>query len=93
MENPKFRELWEEGAPNRAVMRALYTAREEQGITQAQLAERCGLKQSNLSRIESGGGNPSVATLQKIAHGLGKVLKIEFVDPDEIDGAELAHLG
>ncbi len=29
--------------------------------------------------LENGNGNPSVATLSKIAHGLGKKLQISFV--------------
>lgn len=35
-------------------------ARAEQGITQAQLAERVGTKQTNISRLERGEGNPTL---------------------------------
>ena len=37
------------------------------------------MKPANLSRLENGNGNPSVATLAKIAHGLGRKLEINFV--------------
>lgn len=50
-----------------------------EGLTQQELAARCGMKAPNLSRIENGNGNPSVATLNKIAKGLNKKLEIRFV--------------
>ena len=53
-------------------------ARREAGLTQKELAERTGLQQSNISRIENGNGNPSLETLNKIAQGLGKKLVISF---------------
>lgn len=48
------------------------------GITQSELAKRTGIDQSDLSRIESGKANPSLSTLNRIAEGLGKELKISF---------------
>ena len=48
-------------------------------LTQAELAEACGMKPANLCRLENGNGNPSVATLSKIARGLGRKLQISFV--------------
>ena len=48
-------------------------------MTQKELAERTGIRQSNISRIESGVTSPTVTTLARLAAGLGKKLKIEFV--------------
>ena len=90
LKNPEFKRLWEEDAPNRELMKTLYIARSEQGLTQEELAQRCGIKQSNLSRIESGNGNPSLSTLKRIARGLGKVLMIDFVDPSEVERMDLS---
>ncbi|MDL2290492.1 helix-turn-helix transcriptional regulator [Desulfovibrio sp. OttesenSCG-928-F20] len=42
------------------------------------MADRLGIKQSNISRLESGNYNPSLDFLKKIASGLGKELHIEF---------------
>ena len=42
------------------------------------IAEKTGIRQSNLSRIENGTCSPTVETLSRIAAGLGKQLKIEF---------------
>lgn len=52
--------------------------RREAGLTQEQLAERCGLSQQYLSGLESGRRNPTVVTLYEIAQGLG-VSHVELV--------------
>ena len=59
-----------------AVIRSLRTS---YGLTQQELARRSGMKPANLCRLENGNGNPSVATLSKIASGLGRKLEIRFV--------------
>jgi DNA-binding XRE family transcriptional regulator len=41
------------------------------GLTQTALAERCGVPQSEISRIESGASNPTLATINAIAGSLG----------------------
>ena len=63
----------------RRMMRRIVEARMAEGMTQAELAEACGMKPANLCRLENGNGNPSVATLSKIARGLGRKLQISFV--------------
>lgn len=78
-EDPEFRSEWEAQAAERAVTRKIVEARMEEGLTQAQLAERCGMRAANLCRLENGNGNPSVATLSRIARGLGRRLEINFV--------------
>lgn len=40
------------------------------GLTQAQLAERCGIDQADISRIEHGSTSPTTRTLQRIADAL-----------------------
>jgi len=54
------------------------TARIEQNLTQAELAECADTKQSNISRLESGNYNPSIEFLQKIANALGKNLEVRL---------------
>lgn len=46
------------------------------GLSQAELAERAGLKQSNVARIENGSSIPRVDTLQRILAPLGYHLAI-----------------
>ena len=79
MKNPKFRKEFDELDGEFQLIRALTEARKEVGMTQQQLAEKSGVHQVNISRIENGTGNPSVETLQKLAKGMGKKLIIAFV--------------
>ncbi len=79
MEDPSFKEEWDAQAVSREVMSQIAAARLAEGLSQQELAERCGMKPSNLCRLENGNGNPSVATLSRIAYGLGRKLKISFV--------------
>ena len=52
---------------------ALRKAREEAGLTLADVAERTGIDKAALSRIETGQHlNPTVSTLCRYAHALGK---------------------
>jgi len=44
--------------------------RERHGLTQAQLAARCGVDQGDISRIERGSTSPTSRTLQRIAAAL-----------------------
>lgn len=53
-------------------------ARTSQGITQQQLAEKTGIRQGDISKLERGNGNPSLRTLQRLADGLGMKLNISF---------------
>ncbi|NCN83023.1 MAG: helix-turn-helix domain-containing protein [Candidatus Pacebacteria bacterium] len=50
----------------------------QRGLSQKQLAEKVGTKQSAISRLESGEGNPSFKFLKRVAEGLDSKLKISF---------------
>jgi len=50
----------------------------ENNLTQKELADRIGTKQSAISRLENDDYNPSVEFLDKVAHALGKKLEIRF---------------
>lgn len=45
--------------------------RQKKGLSQAQLAERVGVDQSQISRMENGDVSPTLKTLGKIADVLG----------------------
>ncbi len=79
LKDPEVRAEYEALKPETEVIRALVGARIEQNLTQKQLAQRTGIRQSNISRIESGSCSPTVATLQQLADGMGKKLHIEFI--------------
>ena len=50
----------------------------ENNLTQKELADKIGTKQSAISRLENDDYNPSVEFLDKVAHALGKKLEIRF---------------
>lgn len=79
LDDPEFRAEYEAQRPELEAVRAVISARLASNMTQRELAEKSGLRQSNISRIESGSASPTVDTLARIAAGLGKRLKIEFV--------------
>jgi DNA-binding XRE family transcriptional regulator len=55
------------------------TLRAAAGLTQGQLAEKSGLPQSHISRLENGQHSPSRATMEKIAKALD--LPVSEFDP------------
>lgn len=65
-------------APEYETIRAIIRARIESNMTQKELAEKTGIRQSNISRIESGTSSPTIDTLARLAAGMGKKLRIEF---------------
>ncbi|KEJ92176.1 helix-turn-helix domain-containing protein [Synergistes jonesii] len=61
------------------IIQSLVDARKANGLTQKQLAEKTGITQSDISKLENGGANPSLRTLRRLAAALGMRVKIEFV--------------
>ena len=58
------------------------SARNAADLTQKQLAQRSGVSQANISKIENGNYQPSLSTLKRIAGALGKRLVVSFEDPE-----------
>ncbi len=78
LKDPEFKSEYEALEPEYEIIRQIILARKELNITQEELAERTGIKQSNISRLERGTYNPSLSSLKKVAKGLNKELHIEF---------------
>ena len=64
--------------PEYEIIRTLIAERISRGLTQKELAQKCGIKQSNISRLERGKANPTIGFLQKIAEAMDADLFIEF---------------
>ncbi|MBS4895090.1 MAG: helix-turn-helix transcriptional regulator [Gordonibacter pamelaeae] len=79
MQDPEYAAEYERLEPVYDIISAITLARAEQNLTQRELAERCGMRQSAFARLESGNANPTLKTLQQVAKGLGKKLRISFV--------------
>ena len=61
------------------ITRALLDARIRAGMTQVELSEKSGISQADISRIEKGTRNPSIALLKRLAEAMDSTLRIEFV--------------
>ena len=61
-----------------AASSAVLHARAQKGVSQKQLSALTGIDQSDISKIERGISNPSVATLSRIANALGGRLEINI---------------
>lgn len=57
-------------------MQQLRAAREQQGLTQAQLGERLEVSRATINRWETGERSPDLATLERIAKALGFTLRL-----------------
>ena len=65
--------------PEYQIIRQLISLRIEKKLTQKDFAELIGDSQPNISRLESGNYNPTLAKLKKIADCLDRKLEIRFV--------------
>ena len=74
LKNEEFRKEWEENQPN---------------MTQKELAERTGINQADISKLENGTRNPSLKLLKRLADGMGMDLKLVFT-PKEPQNLKLA---
>ncbi len=84
LENPEFKKEYENIQPEMDIIRAIVDARVSQNLTQRELAERTGINQADISKLENGTRNPSLRLLQRLADGMDMVLKIEFIPKSKI---------
>ncbi len=79
-DDPELHQMYAEAKINAHVAQLIYDARIEAGLTQAQLAELVGTKQSVISRLEDGNyEGHSLSMLNKIAKALHQEVKISLV--------------
>jgi len=79
LKDPVFKAEYDALEPEFTIFQAMIDARKTTGLTQKQLAEKTGIAQADISKLESGGANPSLRTLQRLAAGMGMKVRIEFL--------------
>lgn len=84
LQDEEFRIEYEGMQPEFNIIKAIVDARISQNLTQKELAERSGINQADISKLENGTRNPSVNLLKRLAEGMGMALKIEFVPKQKI---------
>lgn len=76
LKDPAVKAEVEKLAIEHEIARQIIKFRLSKKLTQAELAERAGLKQAYIARAESGIANPTMESLSKIAGALDKRLKL-----------------
>ncbi|MDR1318267.1 MAG: helix-turn-helix transcriptional regulator [Treponema sp.] len=79
LQNEEVRKELRNNEAEYKIIEEIITARQEKNLTQKDLAELVGTKQSNISRLESGNYNPTLEFLNKIARAIGKELEVRIV--------------
>ena len=79
MQDPEFKSEYEALQPEMDITRVLLNARIKAGLSQMELAEKTGISQADISRLENGTRNPSLALLKRLATAMDSTLKIEFI--------------
>lgn len=77
--NPFFEKEYQKIQPEMNVIRAIIDARTSQNMTQKELAQKTGIHQADISKLENGTRNPTINLLKRLADGLDMDLKIEFI--------------
>jgi predicted transcriptional regulator len=78
LKNPKIKAEYDRQQPEFAIIDALIKNRIKNNLTQKQLANKMGTKQSVISRIEIGRANPTFSFLKRLAKALNSTLEIRF---------------
>ena len=76
--DPEFAEGYDEGYENFKIGVLLRQARENEGITQEEVARKLKTKKSAISRIENHSEDIRLSTLRKYAKALGKHVRLEI---------------
>ena len=84
LQDDDFRKEWEDIQTEMDVIRAMVNDRISQNLTQKELAERTGIDQADISKLENGTRNPSLKLLKRLADGMGMTLKLEFVPKSSV---------
>ena len=79
MKDPVIKQEYDALEPEYAIIQAMIDARINQHMTQKDLSAKTGITQADISRIENGTRNPSLAMVKRLAEGLGMQLKLELV--------------
>lgn len=78
LQNPEVKQAYDELNDEFELINTLLGMRTEAKLTQQQVAERMGTKESNISRLEKGKSNPTLSTLVSYAKACGFQLDFNY---------------
>lgn len=85
MDDPAFRAEWERTFLARAVANEVIRYRRDHDLSQHALAQRLGVSQAVVGRLELGEHEPKLSTLSRLARMLGMRFRIEIHPADDAD--------
>lgn len=91
-EDPEFRQEYHRQKPYYDLILEIINRRKELNVTQNELAERTGTRQSGIARIESGEHDIRLSTLIQIAEALEAKVEIRLIPVYHIDDEEYEKL-
>jgi len=80
LQDPEFKRDYDALEPEFRIASELIQARLDKKLTQQQVADKAGMTQNMVAKLESGTTNSSVATISRVANILGKELKLVGVN-------------
>ena len=78
LKDPEIKREYDKLGPEFELINKIIEARIHKKLTQKDLADRMGTKQSALARLESGHSNPTIKFVQKLATALGTDITLTF---------------
>ncbi|MBC8948655.1 MULTISPECIES: helix-turn-helix domain-containing protein [Xenorhabdus] len=78
LQNPEVKQAYDELNDEFQLINTLLSMRTEAKLTQQQVADRMGTKESNISRLEKGKSNPTLNTLVNYAKACGFQLDFSY---------------
>ena len=78
LHDPEFKREYDALESEFDIIQAMIDARKQSGLTQKELAERTGINQADISKLENGTANLSIRTLRRLADGMGMKMKLVF---------------
>ena len=93
LEDPEYQAVYEEEAARSELWLQLVEARQEAGLTQQEMAERLGVSQAQVSRIEKQGYDAyTLNTLRKYVTALGEGYQLEVAIHTPEPNGPVSHL-
>jgi len=84
LKNPEFQKEWNALEPEFNIIQAMIDARKNSHLTQKELAQKTGIHQADISKLENGNANPTLSLLQRLAEGMDMQLKLEFIPKQQM---------
>ncbi|MDB9313956.1 helix-turn-helix transcriptional regulator [Spirulina sp. CS-785/01] len=92
LSDPTVKEHYEAIQPEFEAAKAIIAMRRKLALTQRELAEKAGIKQPQLARLETGKQSPRLETLAEIAASVGYAVEIKLVPLDSSEDNSFSEL-